>query len=81
MRERSSVVNGLSFYTPDVVNGEAMTAYAHCIEITDSHYASVVDDEPDGVYVLTPAGEQELSSLDLKPLMQTEQEIKAVNGR
>lgn len=76
MRQCSTVVNGLRFYTPDVIAAEALTAYEHCIRITDHVPFSTVPDEADGVYALTPAGEVELQNLDTSELERVEADLK-----
>jgi hypothetical protein len=57
MRECSRVVNGLRFYVPDPMDGNALTAYEWSERSDSERDLSVVADEPDGVYLLTPAGE------------------------
>ncbi len=63
MRDCSSVVNGLKFYTPDVVNGEAKTAYELAEALGTAMTLSHVEDVQAGVYLLTPNGERAIEDI------------------
>ena len=80
MRDCSSVINGLRFYTPDLCNGEALTAYEQGEQARSIDVVDVIPDEPDGVYVLTPDGEHALADLDLTKLAQVEADLKQVRA-
>lgn len=41
----------------------------------------VVDDEPDGVYAITPSGEQLLADLDVSALLEVERDLKRVRSQ
>lgn len=58
MRECSCVVYGLRFYVPDPMNGQARAAYEWAEASGRDLDLSVVDDEPEGLYLRTPAGVQ-----------------------
>lgn len=76
MRECSAVVNGLRFYTPGLVNGEAQTAYEQAEASGNAICVSIIEEEPDDVYVLTPNGEQSLVEV-FKPLpVRTEADMR-----
>lgn len=81
MIECSTVVNGLRFYTPDECDGLAATAYERAEALGGPIQVSVVDDEPDGVYVFTPGGEHLLADLDLKPLLKLEADMKHLRAK
>lgn len=76
MLERCSVVNGLHFYTPDVVNNEALTAFENCRRITDSMPIAIVDDYDDRRVELTPTGSVELARMGKSPPMRTEADMR-----
>lgn len=78
--ECSTTVNGLRFYTPDACGEQALTAYEWCAANLPCTQIDVVDDKPEGVYTLTPAGEHLLADLDVKPLLQVEADLKRVRA-
>ncbi len=80
MRECSIVVNGLRFYTPDVINGEAYTAYERCEALAGNRTLTVIPPSCDGAFALTPAGESLLTDLDVSAMEQTEQDLKRVRS-
>ena len=78
MLECCSVVNGLHFYTPDVVNNEALTAFENCQQITDRMPLSVVEPRTEPLYLVTPAGEAAVADCDVTALLKTEAGLKRV---
>ena len=81
MRESSTVVNGLRFYTPDIINDEACTAYERAEAIAGDLTLTVVPPGQAGVFVLTPSGEHGLADLDVSGLEQIERDTKRLRER
>lgn len=81
MCECSRVVNGLRFYTPDVCNDDAKTAYEQYEQIEGRKVLELAAPERDGVYVLTPSGEHLLADLDVGELLQVESDLKRFRNR
>jgi len=79
--ECSTVVNGLRFYTPDLVNNEAKTAYEWAEDARNPMVVDVVDGVHYGAYGLTPSGEQLLADLDVSELQAVESDLKRVRNR
>jgi hypothetical protein len=80
MRDCSRVVNGLRFYVPDPLDGNALTAYERSERDESERDLSLVRHGPNGVYALTPSGEHELAGLDVSELTETEATLKRVRS-
>lgn len=61
VHECSTIVSGLRFYTPDATKGEALTAYEWYERSKGGPDPPTVPDSPDGLYLLTPAGEKAIA--------------------
>ncbi len=78
--ECCTVKHGLRFYTPGVVNGEALTAYDRAEALGTAMTLEAVEAVQVGAFALTPSGEQALADLDVSAMQKTEREIKRING-
>lgn len=81
MRESSVNANGLRFYTPDLVNGEAETAYERLEGSGKPSCLSIAEDEMEGLYMLTPDGVHAIADVDTTALEQVERDIKRVRAK
>lgn len=81
MCECSTIVNGVRFYTPEAVGGTVFTAYAWWESLECDTLDDTVPCPVDGVYAVTPAGEQLLSDLDVTGLLGVERDLKSVRAR
>lgn len=75
MLQCSSVVNGLRFYTPDIVGGEAQSAFENAMTFRDNPPISTIDPWHPDTFEVTPAGSCELAKMGKIPPMRTEQEM------
>lgn len=76
MRECTININGLRFYTPGSLPAEAMSAYERFEAAGAGGEISVTDDDPNGLYLITPAGEVAIENLDVGPLHDVEYYLK-----
>jgi len=61
MRECSTVVHGLRFYTPDVINGEAHSAFENAMTFRDELPIAIVQPFYPATFELAEAGSRELN--------------------
>ena len=76
MRECSSVYHGLRFYTPDLTNGEASTAYEQCEKLCAAAACSVVLGTADDYYQVADDGHDALARMGKSAPMRTEADMR-----
>jgi hypothetical protein len=76
MQCRSCVVHGLRFYTPDAAGVPAETAFERYARIPGDKCLSETTDEPDGLYLVTPAGVVPIANCDMTGLRELEEVMK-----
>ena len=75
MLQCSSVVNGLRFYTPDVVGGEAHSAFENAMTFRDELPISIVEPWHPNTFEVTPTGSRELAKIGKVPPMRSERDM------
>ena len=71
----STVVSGLRFYTPDVVGGEARTAFENAMTFRDVLPISIVEPRHPDMFVRETTDSWELAKMGKIPPMRTEQDM------
>ena len=71
----STVISGLRFYTPDVVGGEARSAFENAMTFRDELPISIVEPWHPDTFEVTSTGSWELAKRGKLPPMRTEQDM------